>query len=166
MTAWGQQQDMKTLAPAPARAFEPASLCTAESVGVLQFLMSIDQPGEEVVESVRGAAAWLAKVKITGVRQKIVPAEPVKYPFHASNTDKLLVENPDAPALWSRLYEIGTNKPIYGDRDGKVHYRLSEISRERRTGYSWLGRWPAKLLETDYPAWLAKHAPDVRKQHK
>ena len=44
---------------------------------------------------------------------------------------------------WARLYEEGTLRPIYGDRDGKVHYRLEEISEERRTGYSW---------ESDYGA--------------
>jgi len=42
-----------------------------------------------------------------------------------------------APGLWARLYEIGTNKPIYGDRDGKVHYTVEELTPERQTGYSW-----------------------------
>ncbi|MBM4019065.1 MAG: hypothetical protein FJ288_12175 [Planctomycetes bacterium] len=41
--------------------------------------------------------------------------------------------------VWARMYEPGTNKPIYGDRDKKVHYTLEEISEERRTGYSWQG---------------------------
>ena len=27
-----------------------------------------------------------------------------------------------APGNWARMYEIGTNKPVYGDRDGKIHY--------------------------------------------
>ena len=42
-----------------------------------------------------------------------------------------------ADRRWARMYEVGTNKPIYGDRDGKVHYTLAEVSEERRTGYSW-----------------------------
>jgi hypothetical protein len=41
--------------------------------------------------------------------------------------------------LWARMYEPGTDRPIYGDRDNKVHYTLEEISEERRTGYSWQG---------------------------
>ena len=32
-----------------------------------------------------------------------------------------------------------TNKQIFGDRDGKIHYRLEEISEERQRGYSWSG---------------------------
>ncbi|MCX7013547.1 MAG: hypothetical protein NTW86_13495 [Candidatus Sumerlaeota bacterium] len=39
--------------------------------------------------------------------------------------------------LWARLYEIGTNRPIYGDRDKKVHYTLEEISEERQQHYAW-----------------------------
>ena len=35
------------------------------------------------------------------------------------------------------MYEVGTNKPIYGDHDGKIHYTFEEISEERRSGYSW-----------------------------
>jgi len=41
--------------------------------------------------------------------------------------------------LWARLYETGTNRPVYGDVDGKVHYTFEEISAERRTGYNWRG---------------------------
>ena len=35
------------------------------------------------------------------------------------------------------MYEVGTNKPIYGDHDGKIHYTFEEISEERKSGYSW-----------------------------
>ena len=39
-----------------------------------------------------------------------------------------------------------------------VKYDLSEIEIERRTGYKWLGYWPKKLLETEYPEWKARVA--------
>ena len=42
-----------------------------------------------------------------------------------------------APGVWARMYEIGTNTPIYGDRDGKIKYRVEDLSPERQTGYSW-----------------------------
>ena len=61
--------------------------------------------------------------------------------------------------VWVRFYQIGTNRPIFGDYDGKVYYAMSEISSERRTGYSWYGYWPATLLAKDYPAWQKKWAP-------
>jgi len=41
------------------------------------------------------------------------------------------------PNLWARLYEIGSNRPIYGDVDGRMHYSLDELSEEQRRGYCW-----------------------------
>ncbi len=38
---------------------------------------------------------------------------------------------------WARMYELDSNRPIYGDRDKKIHYTLEEISMERQLGYSW-----------------------------
>jgi hypothetical protein len=46
-----------------------------------------------------------------------------------------------APGVWARMYELGTNKPIYGDRDGKYYYSVAELSAERQTGYSWKGSY-------------------------
>lgn len=39
--------------------------------------------------------------------------------------------------LWARFYQLGTNRPIYGDTDHKLHYTLEEISEERRQNYAW-----------------------------
>jgi hypothetical protein len=39
------------------------------------------------------------------------------------------------------MYEIGTNTPIYGDRDGKIKYRVADLTPERQTGYSWQGAY-------------------------
>jgi hypothetical protein len=55
--------------------------------------------------------------------------------------------------MWARFYEIGTNRPIFCDRDGVPKSHLADIGHERRNGYSWLGYWPQSLLEKDYPAW-------------
>ena len=44
LTAWCAQHDEKTLAPAPARAYELVSLSGSESVGLVRFLMSIETP--------------------------------------------------------------------------------------------------------------------------
>jgi Pectic acid lyase len=49
------------------------------------------------------------------------------------------------PGVWSRLYEIGTNRPIYVDRDGKIRYSLDDISEERRTGYRWEAAFPSVI---------------------
>lgn len=58
-----------------------------------------------------------------------------------------------ANGQWARFYEIGTNRPIFSGRDGIVRYDISEIEAERRNGYVWMGRWPARLLDTEYPRW-------------
>ena len=44
LTAWCSQYDEKALAPAWARAYEPPSLSGSESVGIVRFLMEIEQP--------------------------------------------------------------------------------------------------------------------------
>ena len=153
-TAWAQQHDEENFEPRPARAFEPIAICGGESVGVVRFLMSIDNPNPQVIEAVQSAIAWFDHAKLSGIREikKSDKSTPRGY-------DKVIIEDPTAPPLWARLYEIGTNRPIFGDRDGKVYYAVSEISPERRTGYTWYGNWPAELLSRDYPAWQKKWEP-------
>ena len=50
LTAWCQQHDEVTLAPAWARKFEPPSICNAESVDVVLFLMKIKNPDERIIQ--------------------------------------------------------------------------------------------------------------------
>src|SRR5690348_11615784 len=68
LTAWCQQHDEQTLAPAGARTYELPSITGAESAGVLHVLMQISNPSDEVKRSVRAAAAWFERSKITGKR--------------------------------------------------------------------------------------------------
>jgi PelA/Pel-15E family pectate lyase len=63
-----------------------------------------------------------------------------------------LVADPAAPPLWSRFNEIGSNKALFGDRDGSVSYDVRTISRERRQGYGWYKRQPGKALKK-YAEW-------------
>ncbi len=72
------------------------------------------------------------------------------------------VQLPDGQ--WARFYEIGTNWPIYSDRDSIVRYSLEEISAERQSGYDWHGTWPAGLLreaeESGYLVRLYESLPE------
>ena len=68
------------------------------------------------------------------------------------------MQDSSAPPIWTRYYELETNKPLFANRDGNKVYQLSDVSRERRTGYAWYGYWPAKLLNFEYPKWLEKVA--------
>lgn len=153
-TAWCQQHDEKTFEPRPARTYEKISICGGESVGIVKFLMSIENPTEEIVGSIQSAVAWFDRVKITGIKliKKVDQSE--------RGYDKVIIKDAKAPPIWARFYEIGTNRPIFCGRDGKIKYRLAEIEHERRTGYSWYGRGPAELLSRDYAIWQKKWAPN------
>jgi PelA/Pel-15E family pectate lyase len=151
-TAWCQQHDEKTFEPRPARTYEKISICGGESVGLVRFLMSIDNPTEEIVESIQSAVAWLDRVKLIGIRQVNKPDDSER------GYDKVIIKDATAPPTWARFYQIGTNRPIFCGRDGKIKYSLAEIEHERRTGYSWYGRGPAELLNRDYPIWQKKWA--------
>ena len=50
--------DEKTLAAAPARKFEPVSLSGYESVGIVRFLMLIDKPNQEIIDSTGHVISW------------------------------------------------------------------------------------------------------------
>jgi PelA/Pel-15E family pectate lyase len=153
-TAWCQQHDEKTLEPKPARTYEKVSICSNESVGVVKFLMGIDNPEPQIIKAVQGAVAWLDHVKLSGIRQMRIPDESKEGGY-----DKVIVEDATAPPIWARFYEIGTNRPIFCGRDGIIKYHLAEIEHERRIHYSWYGDSPADLLTKDYPAWQKKWAP-------
>lgn len=152
---WCAQHDEKNFAPANARTYEKASLSGSESVGIVVFLMQIENPSPEIIDSIRSAVKWFDQVKLDGIHQarKPVKDSPKGY-------DKIVVKDRNAPPLWARFYEIGTNRPIFCSRDGIIRYRLSEISYERRNGYSWYVDSPAKLLNTLYPAWRKRYMPD------
>jgi PelA/Pel-15E family pectate lyase len=149
LTAWCAQHDERTLAPAWARAYEPPSLSGGESVGIVRFLMSIERPTPEVIAAVEGAVSWLRSVPIEGMRvERIARA--------GGRPERVLVPDPAAPPLWARFYELGTNRPLYLDRDSRFRYDFREIGYERRSGYNYHGTWPARLLDEEYPAWRAK----------
>ncbi len=152
LTAWCAQHDEKTLEPAWARSYEPPSISGAESVGVVRFLMSVEEPTPAIIAAVEGAVGWFRDVAIHGMRfDEFTDAE--------GQDDKRIVADPDAGPLWARFYEIGSNRPIFLDRDSVVRYSLSEIGQERRNGYAYYGSWPTRLLTDEYPRWREKHKP-------
>jgi PelA/Pel-15E family pectate lyase len=157
LTAWCAQHDEHDFRPRPARAYELVSLSGAESVGIARLLMSLDKPRPEVIRSVEAAIAWFESAKLRGIRQTVVDD-----PRLPTGKDKCVVEDPAAPPLWARFYDIATNRPIFCDRDSVPKAKLSEIGYERRNGYAWLGSWPQPLLEKEYPAWRTKWAERVK----
>lgn len=57
-TVWCQQHDHITLQPAKARAYELPSFCSAESVPLVQLLMSLPHSSPEVKKAIDGAIEW------------------------------------------------------------------------------------------------------------
>lgn len=148
LTAWCAQHDEETFAPAWARAYEPPSLSGSETVSIVRFLMEIERPAPAIVAAVDAAVAWLGAVAIRGLRlETFSDADGMR--------DRRVVADPAARPLWARFYELGTNRPIFLGRDSIVRDRLDEIERERRAGYAYYGRWPATLVEREYPRWRA-----------
>lgn len=147
-TAWGAQHDEVTFAPAAARAFEPVSLASAESVGIVRFLLRDERPAPEVVAAVNAAVAWLRAVRIDGAVWETVDA-----PNLPKGRDRVFRRDPAAGPLWARFYEIGTNRPIFIGRDREIHYAVDEIEHERRIGYAWYNDNARSLLEREFPRW-------------
>jgi len=154
-TAWCQQYDERTLQPAWARKFEPASICNHESADVVLFLMSIDHPSKEVMDAVQYAVKWFEDSRIYHTRINTVAAKEMVTPYRISETDKVVVEDKNAPPIWTRYYELKTHRPIFCNRDSKIVYSLAEVERERRDGYAWYTYAPQKVLDK-YPAWQQK----------
>ena len=151
LTVWCAQHDEIDFSPRRARSYELPSLSGSESVDIVRLLMSLDSPDARVIESVQAAVAWFKTAEIHGIRQEVKPD--ARAP---KGTNKIVVKDPAAPPMWARFYEIGTNRPMFVDRDGIPKSDLSEIGYERRNGYGWLGYWPQSLLRTEYPAWLKR----------
>lgn len=148
LTVWCAQHDEATLAPVWARNFEPPSSSGSESVGVVRFLMSLDRSSPAINAAIEGAVGWLRMQAISGLRVATSMAPDGK-------RERIAVSDPAAPPLWARFYELGTHRPIFLGRDRVIRYDHNEIERERRNGYSYLGTWPATLIEHDYPTWKA-----------
>jgi len=159
LTAWGQQHDNITLKPQWARAFEPPSICNGESVAVVLFLMSIDNPGKDIINSIQSAVKWFEDSKISGIRIEEKRITPIKYRWSTINIDRFAVNDPDAKPIWTRYYELETEKPLFCNRNSKVVYSLAEVEHERRAGYTWYTYAPQEVLDK-YPEWQRKWAPD------
>ena len=153
-TVWCQQHDNISLKPVGARTFELPSKASEESVEIVHLLMQVKNPDAEIISAIKNALAWFQKVAIKDERVKTIPAKDVVYKFHEAKFDKIVVTDSGAPPMWTRYYELETDRPMFANRDGKKVYELSDVLRERRTGYAWYGYWPQKIISVEYPAWL------------
>ncbi len=113
---WAQQYTWD-LEPAWARSFEPPAVCSAVTGRNIETLLEL--------------------YLFTGNETYLDPI-PAAVDWLNNST---IGEN-----MRARFYELGTNRPIYGDRDGEIHYTLEEISEERQTGYGWQGSYGSSAI--------------------
>lgn len=113
---WAQQYDPDTLEPAWARKFEPPGYSPAESLAVCDTLIEL----------------YLA----TGDERFL---DPLPRAFGWYDSHRL------PNGKFARLYEPGTQRPVYGRRDrAEKVYDFEKAC----TGYSWQGDWyPARARE-------------------
>jgi len=115
---WAQQYDPETLEPSWARKFEPPGYTPNESIGACDALIDL----------------YLA----TGEDRFLVP---LPRAFAWYDTHRL--EN----GKWARLYEPGTQRPVYGRRDrAEKVYDFEKAT----SGYAWQGDWFPHGAKADY----------------
>jgi PelA/Pel-15E family pectate lyase len=136
---WAQQVDPITLEPVAARSYELPGLSGRESAVIVLYLMAMPSPSPPVVEAVHGAIAWFKGHEIFG------------YDYDSYALRKIEGAGP----LWARLYELGTDRPIFSNRDGIKRYDWNELT-DRRRGYQWYTKEPRAPLAA-YDAWAKTH---------
>lgn len=141
-TGWCQQYDEFTLLPTMGRAYELASISSSESVKIVQYLQSIENPSEEITERIDAAIEWFKASKLEGIRVESF------FNTELGEEDKRVVADPEADPIWARFYYIEDGvTPMFVSRDSFAKDDWGHIGAERRTGYAWYGSWPAKLIK-------------------
>ena len=95
--AWAQQYNTN-MEPAWARRFEPPSVCSGESAGVLRILLELHAAtgDRKYLEPLPSAIEWLKRSEIS-------------------------------PGRWARFYELQTNKPLYFTKDYRLVYTDDDL---------------------------------------
>ena len=137
-TVWCAQHHAITAVPVGGRAYELASLSGGESVEIARFLMALGAPSAAVQQAVESAVAWFR-------RSAVDPAA--------------LGIKADGGPQWARFYEIGSNRPLFSDPDGRKRFSFSEV-KAKRGSYAWFTGAPALLLNRDFPQWQRRLAAD------
>ena len=105
--AWCAQHDPSDFLPTEGRPHELPSVSGYESASLLSFLMTIEDPSEELQECITSAIKWLDAHKIEG---KAIE----DYTNAAGQSDRRIVDKAGS-AIWGRFIQIGgeSGKKIY-----------------------------------------------------
>ena len=118
--AWAQQYDFD-MVPAWARTHEGPSVSSMESGNVIKALIDI--------------------YAATGEKKYLDAAGPAVAWLKRSSING---------SRWWRLYELGTNRPIFGDERGTIVYEKGELSRKFAEGYVWNSQFKIPAILAEY----------------
>ncbi|MEC5385310.1 pectate lyase [Uliginosibacterium sp. H3] len=159
-TVWGQQHDVFTLKPTPARAYEMASLTSQESAKITSYLMALPNPDTAMVTAVYAATDFFKATQITGKvwSSGVLSSDSSKNSW--ARFYDLSVYDPTAANLSSRARMLfgdfadrhGAASSVYGLIFGST----TAVSAERLTGYSQYNS-VAQAMLTSFTSWSASH---------
>lgn len=217
--AWCAQHDtVAPFLPTEGRPHELPSVSGYESANLLSFLMTIEEPSDELKNRITAAINWLNAHKIEDHAVE-------DYTNANGEPDRRIIEQ-EGTHLWGRFIQIGGNtgtqvynkffnklksrgkkrsytyngitytyteeelaranydasrayQPIYAiykDTIQHMYYRFlynyedtpiafdskgcpyyTSLLPTNRANYQYIGSWPQRVIETEYPAWMAKH---------
>lgn len=174
LTAWCQQHSYENYAPVWAREFEPPSICSTESKKVVELLMKIKNPSEEIKTAIISACDFFSRDDIKIREKKLVrrPRQGSVLNGRYSDYERRLVNDENAHDLWARFYALdksfdvvsGARKPIQGeypktlspvwcDRGCIYVENFNDLSLERRNGYGYTTSSIEKLISKEYMDW-------------
>ena len=143
---WAQQYS-HDMKPAKARSFEPAGICSAVTGRNIRTLVDVH-----------------------------LYTKDEKYLAPVEKAVEWLIKSQVRTNLWARLYEVGSNKPIYGDRTNpnKVIYDYDKVSTREKTSYAWQGEYGIggiiarynKVRKVGAEKYLAEMAKSKKKRRK
>ena len=135
LTAWCAQHGATDYQPKKARAYELESLSGSESVGILAFLMTQPQTAQ-IEAAVKAGVTWFASPN----------TYLANYTYDSSKASTNPIVYKSGSRMWYRFYDLNTNRGFFSDRDGSKFYDITQMSEERRTGYSWGGSYGESII--------------------
>jgi PelA/Pel-15E family pectate lyase len=139
-TEWYAQHDPLTLAPTAARAMEPAALSGLETARLVKFLMTISEPSDELVETIRSGLAWLEQVKMTQLAKQ--------------DGKTVYISDPNSTeTYWARFYDLESSEPVFPGRDGKLYKSYEAMVAVNDLGHDFLSTIPDSIVTNGQKKW-------------
>lgn len=162
-TGWAQQYDPETGEPARGRSFELPSVCTSESQSVVDVLMNIPEPSEEITAAIESYTKWTGEIGVTGYE-----SVDVKDRTRELGKDRRYVYTGTDAVTYGRFYGLDKTGeyydslrdkklngfyPIYSGRDSVAKLDHNVGGHERRSGYSFIQKDIRSKAVSSYEKW-------------